>query len=322
MKLFFNFPFFLLHFLLQECASLVRSCHVQLQRFLNAFLARAAAAAALRKGLVAVVVIIVVVAAVFIVVVAAAVGEYYKLLLIDLFFSQAAIRRPSALRLERYICGSCSCRCSCRCQWQIHYLPPVICNRCKSKWFTIRFACCTLSRQVQHPPRVCHDLCPHAPATISRLRYCCVLYLLDTDTHQCGQNWVTACCMLHAARCCTLHVWQIKMRWFFRLRVQRSLKRLKRSKRSLPIDIKCVSSHHVLRLPNWGSNWSIVQLVNWSIRRQTMACKLQRGALKAFTTNTHNVSQGYFCPVSSCENNIMIMGQLIGQLLYQSLLWL
>lgn len=126
----------MLHFLqLQECASLVRSCHVQLQRFLNAFLARAAAAAAaaLRKGLVAVAVIIVVVAAVFIVVVAAAVGEYSKLLLIDLFFSQAAIRRPSALQLERYICGSCSCRCSCRCQWQIHYLPPVICNRCKSK---------------------------------------------------------------------------------------------------------------------------------------------------------------------------------------------
>lgn len=115
--------------MLQECASLVRSCHVQLQRFLNAFLARAAAAAALRKGLVAVAVIIVVVAAVFIVVVAAAVGEYSKLLLIDLFFSQAAIRRPSALQLERYICGSCRCSC----QWQIHYLPPVICNRCKSK---------------------------------------------------------------------------------------------------------------------------------------------------------------------------------------------
>lgn len=84
---------------MQECASLVRSCHVQL----HAFLACAAAtAAALRKGVsaaVAVAVIIAVVSVVFVVVAAA--GEYSKLLLIDLFFSQAAIRRPSAMKLQR-----------------------------------------------------------------------------------------------------------------------------------------------------------------------------------------------------------------------------
>lgn len=84
--------------LLQECASLVRSCHVQLHAFL------ACAAAALRKGVravavaVAVAVNIVVVIVVFIVVVVA--GEYSKLLLIDLFFSQAAIRWPSAMKLQ------------------------------------------------------------------------------------------------------------------------------------------------------------------------------------------------------------------------------
>lgn len=87
---------------MQECASLVRSCHVQLHAFLAC---AAAAAAALRKGVsaaVAVAVIIAVVSVVLIVVaVAAAAGEYSKLLLIDLFFSQAAIRRPSAMKLQR-----------------------------------------------------------------------------------------------------------------------------------------------------------------------------------------------------------------------------
>lgn len=83
--------------LLQECASLVRSCHVQLHAFL------ACAAAALRKGVSAAVAVafavnIVVVIVVFIVVVVA--GEYSKLLLIDLFFSQAAIRWPSAMKLQ------------------------------------------------------------------------------------------------------------------------------------------------------------------------------------------------------------------------------
>lgn len=103
------------------------------------------------------------------------------------------------------------------------------------------------------------------------------------------------CSTLHAARsCCTLACFDKR----FSLRVQRSLKRLNAIKtitRSIPI-VHC-SGHHVSRLPNWARNcWSIAQLVNWSIRRRTMACKLQRrGALKAFTTNTHNVSQGYFC---------------------------
>lgn len=84
--------------LLQECASLVRSCHVQLHAFL------ACAAAALRKGVSAAVAVafavnIVVVIVVFIAVVVVA-GEYSKLLLIDLFFSQAAIRWPSAMKLQ------------------------------------------------------------------------------------------------------------------------------------------------------------------------------------------------------------------------------
>lgn len=90
---------------MQECASLVKSCHVQLHAFLAC--AAAGAAAALRKGVsaaVAVAVIIAVVSVVLIVVVVVAVaaaGEYSKLLLIDLFFSQAAIRWPSVMKLQR-----------------------------------------------------------------------------------------------------------------------------------------------------------------------------------------------------------------------------
>lgn len=88
---------------MQECASLVRSCHVQLHAFLAC---AAAAAAALRKGVsaavaVAVIIAVVSVVLILVVVVVAAAGEYSKLLLIDLFFSQAAIRRPSAMKLQR-----------------------------------------------------------------------------------------------------------------------------------------------------------------------------------------------------------------------------
>lgn len=129
----------------------------------------------------------------------------------------------------------------------------------------------------------------------------CGLCLLDTDTHQFGQNWVTTRLLQHVAcRTLLLHACLLDKR--FSLRVQRSLKRLNAIKtinRSIPIVhwiVHC-SGHHVLRLPNWARNcWSIDQLINWSIRRRTMACKLQRrGTLKAFTRNTHNVSQGYFC---------------------------
>lgn len=83
---------------MQECASLVRSCHVQLHAFLAC---AAAAAAALRKGVSAAVAVVSVVLIVVVVVAVAAAGEYSKLLLIDLFFSQAAIRWPSVMKLQR-----------------------------------------------------------------------------------------------------------------------------------------------------------------------------------------------------------------------------
>lgn len=123
--------------------------------------------------------------------------------------------------------------------------------------------------------------------------------MLDTDTHQFGQNWVTTRSLQHVAcRTLSLHACLLDKR--FSLRVQRSLKRLNAIKtinRSIPI-VRRPSRFAAAELGHkWLVNCSIGQFdgeqrhVNCSDEGHS---KHSRQTLIMYLKDTS---------VSSCENN-------------------